>query len=205
MGGVTSECCKCFQHQFLENHCLRTSHSKRLVVSKFCLCSIFLCSTKSLFFQPSSLLGNLSIIHFLEGMCQGYLFIRLLFTLAHFCALCYYVGFFHLVCYWQHSHHWFGFYCLSCFLPFYFLIDFCGAHGSTQQVFDLVASRLFFNFSPPTNFCYHLDDIRVLGIPFGSIFSTSSFLQNTTLDKDVCYVNALPKLRDVQITFGVFF
>jgi hypothetical protein len=66
-------------------------------------------------------------------------------------------------------------------------------------------SRSPFNFSPPTNFCYYLDGIRVLGIPIRSIFFASSFLQNTTLDEDACYVNVLPRLRDVQITFGIFF
>jgi hypothetical protein len=39
-------------------------------------------------------MGNLSIIRFLEGMCQGDLFIGPRFTLVHFCALWCYVGVF---------------------------------------------------------------------------------------------------------------
>ncbi len=66
-------------------------------------------------------------------------------------------------------------------------------------------SRPLLNFFLSTNFCCHLDGIRVLGVLFGLYFPPSSFLQNTTLDEDVCHVNVLPRLGDVQIAFGIFF
>ncbi len=49
------------------------------------------------------------------------------------------------------------------------------------------------------NFCYHLDGIKVLGVPLGS----TSFLQDM-LNKYVCHLNTLLKLKDVQVAFGIF-
>ncbi len=57
-----------------------------------------------------------------------------------------------------------------------------------------------FGFSPPINFCCSLDNIKVLGIPFIFISFSLSFLQDTW-DEDVRHVDALSRLRDVQITF----
>jgi hypothetical protein len=102
------------------------------------------------FFQPSSLLGNLSIIHFLKGICQGDLFNGPLFTLAHFCALWCYVGIFPFCIFssFIDDIHIIGLVFIICFVynHFYFLIDFCGAHGSIWQMFNLVAFEVASQF-----------------------------------------------------------
>jgi hypothetical protein len=49
------------------------------------------------------------------------------------------------------------------------------------------------------DFCYPLDGIKVFGVPLKS----TSFLQDV-LDEDVCHLNALLKLEDVQVAFGIF-
>ncbi len=79
------------------------------------------------------------------------------------------------------------------FLSFFFSIGFYEAYGLTSQVHK---------FSPP-NFCCPSNNIKVLNIPFGFVFFIS-FLQDV-LDKDGCHVDALLKLKDVQVTFGIFF
>jgi hypothetical protein len=43
-----------------------------------------------------------------------------------------------------------------------------------------------------------------MGVLFGSNCFSSSFLQEA-LDEDVHHVGALPTLRDVQVTIGIFF
>jgi hypothetical protein len=66
-------------------------------------------------------------------------------------------------------------------------------------------------FKPPSwfslfsNFCWPPNNIKVLGIHFGSTsFVSSSFLQ-AALEKDVHHIEVLPRLGDVQVTFGIFF
>jgi hypothetical protein len=44
----------------------------------------------------------------------------------------------------------------------------------------------------------------VLCISFGFVYLISSFLQGA-LDEDVWHVSVFLKLRDVQVTFGIFF
>jgi hypothetical protein len=48
-----------------------------------------------------------------------------------------------------------------------------------------------------------VDDIGVLGVSFGFASFSSSFLQDV-LNEDVCHVEMLPKLGDVEIVFGIF-
>jgi 2-hydroxy-3-keto-5-methylthiopentenyl-1-phosphate phosphatase len=55
-------------------------------------------------------------------------------------------------------------------------------------------SSLHPNFSPLIHFCCPLNDIKVLGVPFGMASFISSFLQNV-LNKNVHHVNALSKLK----------
>jgi hypothetical protein len=43
-----------------------------------------------------------------------------------------------------------------------------------------------------------------MGVLFGSNCFSSSFLQEA-LDEDVHLVGALPRLKDVQVTIGIFF
>jgi hypothetical protein len=52
------------------------------------------------------------------------------------------------------------------------------------------------NFLPLTNFCCHFNGIKVLGVPFGYMFFTSSFLQDT-LEENVCHIDMISTLRDV--------
>ncbi len=65
-------------------------------------------------------------------------------------------------------------------------------------------SSLSLGFSPPTNVCWPLDGIWVLGIPFQSISFFCSFLQDAP-NEDVCLAKALSRLGDVQIVFGIIF
>jgi hypothetical protein len=65
-------------------------------------------------------------------------------------------------------------------------------------------SSLHPNFSPSIDFCYSLDDIKVLGVPFGFASFVSSFLQNMS-NEDVHHINALSKLKDVQVVFEIIF
>jgi hypothetical protein len=51
-------------------------------------------------------------------------------------------------------------------------------------------------FSLPFGFCYPLNGIKVLGVLFGSIFFSFSFLQ-VMLDEDVRHGEMFLKLRDV--------
>lgn len=105
-------------------------------------------------------------------------------------------------CGW-HSHHWPNFHYSSCFWPFCFSINFHWVHGPTPQNIRFhCLSSLPHNFSPFVDFCCLLDNIRVLGVMFGYVSSSSSFLQSA-LNKDVHHVKALPILRDVQIVFGI--
>jgi hypothetical protein len=65
-------------------------------------------------------------------------------------------------------------------------------------------SSLHPNFSPSIDFCYPLDDIKVLGVPFGFASFVSSFLQGMS-NEDIHHINALSKLKDVQVVFGIIF
>jgi hypothetical protein len=56
------------------------------------------------------------------------------------------------------------------------------------------------NFFLLIDFCCPLDDIKILGVPFGFASFISSFLQDV-LNEDVHHVNALSKLKDVQVIF----
>jgi hypothetical protein len=51
-------------------------------------------------------------------------------------------------------------------------------------------------------FCCPIDNIRIMGVLFGSNSFSSSFLQKA-LDENVHHVGVLPRLRDVQVTFGI--
>jgi hypothetical protein len=57
----------------------------------------------------------------------------------------------------------------------------------------LVLSGLPIGFDLPIGFYWHLDDIRVLWVPFGSVSLSFSFLQGV-LDEDVPYANAISRL-----------
>jgi len=64
-------------------------------------------------------------------------------------------------------------------------------------------SSLPHGFILPTKFYCPLSNIKILGVPFGSISFTSSFLQEV-LGKDVWHVNVFLILRDVYVTFDFF-
>jgi hypothetical protein len=49
------------------------------------------------------------------------------------------------------------------------------------------------DFSPPIGFCYPSNNIKILGISFGS----TSFFNGISLNEDVCHVEAFPRLRDI--------
>jgi hypothetical protein len=65
-------------------------------------------------------------------------------------------------------------------------------------------SSLPFNFPPFVDFCCPSDGITILGIMFGSTSFISYFLWYA-LDENVCHVDAFPKLKDIQVAFGIFF
>jgi hypothetical protein len=59
------------------------------------------------------------------------------------------------------------------------------------------------NLFPSKNGFYTFKDgIKVLGVPFGSLVFTSSFLQDS-LDKDVQHARTFLRLRDILVAFGV--
>jgi hypothetical protein len=49
-----------------------------------------------------------------------------------------------------------------------------------------------------------LGGIRILGVPFGFVFFTSSFMKEA-LGKDVRHANVFLNLGDVYVTFGILF
>jgi hypothetical protein len=69
-------------------------------------------------------------------------------------------------------------------------------------MFGLAPFSLTLTFSPFVDFLCILDGIKVLDTLFGSIFFTSSFLQDA-LDEDVHHVDVFLRLGDVQIVFGM--
>jgi hypothetical protein len=58
------------------------------------------------------------------------------------------------------------------------------------------------NFDTLSQFNTPLEGIKVLGVPLGTSSFKSSLIKNTLL-KDVRHVDLLPRLGDVQITFGI--
>jgi hypothetical protein len=99
-----------------------------------------------------------------------------------------------------HSHS--CFLCSPHVLPFCFLVGFNGFSYLALQVHNLVPFQLAPYFSPPLGFCYLPDNIKVLGVPFGFVSFSYSFLCDV-LDENVCHANVLLKLKDVQIAFGI--
>lgn len=60
------------------------------------------------------------------------------------------------------------------------------------------------NFSFHVGFYTPLDNIKVLGIPFGSPSFAFFFIQYA-LDDNVCHVEALLSLRNILVAFGILF
>jgi hypothetical protein len=69
---------------------------------------------------------------------------------------------------------------------------------------DWSSFYLAFGFFPPIDFCCPSNNIKIVGILIIFISFSLFFLQDT-FDKDVCHVDVLPRLGDVQITFEIFF
>jgi hypothetical protein len=82
------------------------------------------------------------------------------------------------------------------------LVNFCGVGHSTLELLSLGPFLLASWFTFLVGFYYPIDDIKILGIPFGSNSFFLSFLQKV-LDENVRHANALPKLGDVQVAFGI--
>jgi len=59
-----------------------------------------------------------------------------------------------------------------------------------------------FGFSPHFGFCYPLNGIRVLGVPFGFASFSFSFLQ-VVLNEDVRHVKTFLGLKNVHVAFGI--
>jgi len=59
-------------------------------------------------------------------------------------------------------------------------------------------------FFPLIDFCCLLDDIKVLGVLFGSISFISFFVQDA-LNEYVHHREVFSKLGDVQVAFGIPF
>jgi hypothetical protein len=59
-------------------------------------------------------------------------------------------------------------------------------------------------FIAPTKFYLPHDGIVILGVPFGYTSFTSSFLQEVLIE-DVWHANVFPRLKDVQVAFGILF
>jgi hypothetical protein len=60
------------------------------------------------------------------------------------------------------------------------------------------------SFTPFHGFCCLPNNIKVLRVSFGLVAFSSSFLQGV-LDEDVYHVDALLKLGDVHVAFGILF
>jgi hypothetical protein len=124
--------------------------------------------------------GKLFVILSFMGTCQGDPLNRPIFILFHSCALQASFVIFPL-CFFPslaNDTHIFG---LTSFVPFSF------DHFDSQlTLMSLVfqpckctiwsPSDLALNISPPFNFCYLLHGIRVLGVPFGFVLLSFSFV-----------------------------
>jgi hypothetical protein len=103
----------------------------------------------------------------------------------------------------MHPHRRSHLYCSSCFRSFCFSIGLGEASNLILKMHYLIFLNLFFEFFSLVRFCIHSNGIRVLGIPFGFASFSSSFIQKA-LDEDVHHGNALPKLGDILMIFGIF-
>jgi hypothetical protein len=115
---------------------------------------------------------------------------------------CFYLLFFPFFNWW-HQYFQPYFYCQLCFWSFRLPINIHGANHSLSQVLTWSTLGLPRRFSP-LGFCYAPNGIKVFSVFFCSIFLSLSFMQ-VAFDEDVHHAKVFPRLRDVHITFGIFF
>ncbi len=153
-----------------------------------------------LFYNHCNCEGNITIILFAMGICQGDALGRALFALAHFRALHSIVSHFpsrlfpaivddtHIVSFLSivsstYEHFQTKLHVISLFIQLHKCVawsPFC----------------LLFDFNTPSQFTTPSKRIRILGIPLGTSSFTSSFIKNALLE-DVWHVDFLPRMGDV--------
>ncbi len=170
------------------------------------VCSFYAHELPSMFFNHHfGLGGKLFIILLFMGTCQGDPLTRPLFILVHSCALqASFVAF--LLCFFlslANDTHIFG---PTSFVPFSFdhfasQLTLMGLIVQPCKCTIWSPSTLPPNFSLPFGFCYSFYNIEVLGVPFGFVSFSFSFLKDV-LDENVHHANVFLRLGDESRCFA---